>query len=201
MSTIIDYRADLDELLATAVDGATWTDAIFDAALRRGLALYDMRRVYEGDFTVTNPGHAQDMSSLADLNEVVALAYPWQDGAKFDQQAVRWRSIGDQTVMLAGYAPQVGEVIRVRYTRRHCIEGLEGATETTVPERHRLVVGLAAAAYACDLRRRQLSENPAQPASAVATLEKLAATFRADFFRYLHLIQPSDVVAWAALGL
>lgn len=103
--------------------------------------------------------------------------------------------------MLAGYAPQVGEVIRVRYTRRHCIEGLEGATETTVPERHRLVVGLAAAAYACDLRRRQLSENPAQPASAVATLEKLAATFRADFFRYLHLIQPSDVVAWAALGL
>jgi hypothetical protein len=201
MSTITDYRADLDELLATAVDNATWTDAIFDAALRRGLTLYDMRRVYEDDFTVTSAGHTQDLSGLADLNEVLALAYPWRDGAIFDQQAVRWRSVGDQTVVLAGYAPQVDEVIRVRYTRRHTVEGLDGATATTVPERHRLVVGLAAAAYACDLRRRQLSENPAQPASAVATLEQLAARFRADFFRYLHLIQPSDVVAWAAFGL
>lgn len=201
MSTISDYRDDLDELLATAVDDATWTDAIFDGALRRGLTLYDTRRVYEDDFTVTSAGHTQDLSSLTDLNEVLALAYPWTEGADFTAQAVRWRSAGDQTVVLAGYAPQVGELVRVRYTRRHTVDGLDGATATTVPERHRLVVGLAAAAYACELRRRQLSENPALPVATVTTLEEVATRFRADFFHYLHLIQPSNVVAWAALGL
>ena len=33
MQGLTDYRSDLDNMLATAVDASTWTDAIFDQPL------------------------------------------------------------------------------------------------------------------------------------------------------------------------
>ena len=202
MATLNDYRSAVRDLLAAAVDQATWTDALIDAALRRGLAAYDGRNVYESDFSVVTTGHIQDLSTLtADLKDILSLAYPWFSHSRYDSSTVRWRGIGDHRVVLAGYAPQAGETIRVRHTRRHAIQNLDGASATTVPDRHLPLVALAGAWWACELRRRQVSENPAIPPAAAAILGELAASMRADFFAALEMIQPGAQPEWATIGL
>lgn len=202
MATLNDYRSAVRALLAATVDQETWTDALIDTALRRGLAAYDGRNVYESDFIVTTAGHTQDLATLApDLKDILSLAYPWYPHSRYDRATVRWRGVGDQRVVLGGYAPQVGETIRVRHTRRHTIENLDGATATTVPDRHLHLVALAGAWWACELRRRQLSENPAVPHTAAAVLGELAATLRADFFAVLETIQHGAQPEWSTIGL
>lgn len=202
MADVDDFRSEVRALLASAVDATTWTDALVDAALRRGLQSYDARQLYEGDFTVTTTGHTQDLSGLAaDLNEVLAVAYPWHAHCDFDRAAVRWRRAGDHTVILPGFAPQAGDVVRVRYTRRHGVAGLDAAAATTVPLRHRFLVCLAAAWWACELRRRQISENPAAPQDAAAILAATAAALRTEFFQTLTLLQNGSQPAWSTLGL
>lgn len=201
MTTLIDYRADLDGWLATAVDAATWTTALKDAALRLALREYDARLVYETSLTVTTAGAQQDVSAIDGLDEVLALAYPWQEGADFAAHTICWRYAGDQTVLVEEVTPQVSEVIRVRHTRGHTIESLDGAAATTVPERHRLLIGLAAAAWCCELRRRQVSENPAITEDAAQVLAGLAEHFRKLFQRGLARAQTGGVLRWAGMGL
>lgn len=201
MTTLIDYRADLDALLASSVDAATWTTTLKDAALRLALHDYDARLVYETSMTVTSAGAQQDLAGIDGLDEVLALAYPWQEGADFACRTVCWRYVSDQTVLLEEVSPQVGQVIRVRHTCAHAIEALDGANETTVPDRHRQLVGLAAAAWCCELRRRQVSENPAIAEDAAQLLAELAEQFRAMFQQWLSRAQTGGVLRWANVGL
>lgn len=201
MTTLIDYRADLDGRLATAVDAATWTAALKDAALRLALREYDARLVYESSLTVAAAGAQQDISAIAGLDEVLALAYPWQEGADFAAHTICWRYVDDQTLLVEEVSPQVGQVIRVRHTRGHTIESLDGAVATTVPERHRPLIGLAAAAWCCELRRRQVSENPAITEDAAQVLAELAEHFRELFQQGLARAQTGGVLRWAGVGL
>lgn len=201
MSTLADYRADLDGLLATAVDAATWTTALKDAALRLALQEYDARLVYESSMTVTTAGAQQDLAGITGLDEALALAYPWGDGADFASRTVCWRYVADQTILLEEVSPQAGQVIRVRHTCLHTLEGLDGATATTVSERHRRLVGLAAAAWCCELRRRQVSENPAITEEAAQVLAALAEHFRTMVQQWLSRSQTGGVLRWAGVGL
>ena len=201
MTTLADVRSEVTARLAGAVDSLTWTTSLLDPAIRLGLAEVDGVLVYESDFTVTIAGYAQDLSAIPALLGILALAYPWSAGASFAQRLVAWRSAGQGGVILAGVEPQVGEVIRVRHTMRHTLTDLDGAAATTLPEVYRPLLGLTAAAWACDLRRRQLSENPAAPRDAAAVLSALAATYRGEFARGLAQQQVQPAPAWAALGL
>jgi len=201
MTTLTDYHADLDGLLATAVDAAAWTPALKDAALRLALREYDARLVYETSLPVITPGPEQDLSGIAGLDEVLALAYPWPEGADFASRTVCWRYVRDQTVLLEGVSPQAGQVIRVRHTVAHTIEALDGANATTVPERHRSLVGLTAAAWCCDLRVRQVSENPAITEDAAQVLADLAEHFRTKAQQWLSRAQTGGVLRWAGVGI
>jgi hypothetical protein len=91
----------------------------------------------------------------------------------------------------------------VRYSKLHAIQNLDSAAATTVPDRHRLLIGLLAGAWACDLRIRQLTENPAIPKEAVRHLVDLAARFRAEASRRFLTIQtaPGPGPNWNAVGL
>jgi hypothetical protein len=201
MTTVNDYRADLDALLATSVDAATWTTTLKDAALRLALHDYDARLVYETSLTVTVSGAQQDLAGIAGLDEVLALAYPWQEGADFAARTLCWRYVNDQTVLLEEVAPRAGQVIRVRHTRAHAIQALDGALATTVPERHRGLLGMDAAAWCCELRRRQVSENPAITEDAAQVLADLAEHFRDLFQQGLARAQTGGVLRWAGVGL
>ena len=201
MSNLAAYRAALHALLATAVDSSSWPDALLDQALRLGLADTDAQLVYEASFTVTAGGYLQDLSAVPGLRAVLALAYPWEEGATFGRRLALWRWVGPRQVVFAHAAPQSGETIRVRYAKNHTVADLDGAAATTVPDHAQELVKAAAAAWACDLRRRQLSENPALPGAAAPLLAEVVAGFRLQWERQLHQLAPIGALYWGALGL
>lgn len=201
MTDLTTYRANLDALLATAVDSSTWTTAIKDEALSRGLWDFDALLIYESSLTVTAAGYTQDVSSLAALDEVLAVAWPWHTGGDFSRLAVPWRSVEDHSILLETTgAPQVDDVIRVRHTRRHTIDGLAGAATTTVPARHAPLVTLAAALWAIQLRLRQISENPAIPAAAATGLHALRRELQTRYDGALARVLNGAPVRWDMLN-
>jgi len=158
--TITDYRADIDNLLATLPDVTVWTAAIKDEAIRQ--AIFDYSRlgpVYESDFIVPTTGYEHDLSTITDLYQIVSLAWPWDNQASFDLLNPRWRTVSRTTVRFESGEPTAGEIIRVRYRKLHRITDLDGAVSTTVPDVDRRIVGVKAALWCLDQRLRQVAEN------------------------------------------
>lgn len=201
MAVLADYRSDLSNLLATAVDASSWPVALLDEALRRGLGELNLLLVYEESFTVTTAGYEQDLSSLEDIYSVLAVAYPWLEGWDFARCLATWRLVGPNIINFTLARPAVGETIRVRYSKLHKIEDLDGATVTTVPEMHRGLVALWAAAFACELRQRQISENPALPKDAGRQLASAAACYRQRAQEVISHLPPLGRLRWGAIGL
>lgn len=201
MTILADYRSDLSNVLATAVDASTWPTTLLDEALRRALNELNLLLVYEASFTVAATGYEQDFSSLPDIYTVLALAYPWQEGRDFAHHLATWRIVGPNKVYFTTVQPKIGEVVRVRHCKTHRIDDLDGAATTTVPETHRPLLSLWAAAYACDLRYRQISENPALPKDAGQHLAKMADTFRRRVQETISHLPPLGRLRWGKLGL
>jgi len=201
MAVLADYRSDVGNLLATAVDASTWTTALLDEALRRALGELNLLLVYESDFTVATGGYEQDLSSLTDIYTVLAVAYPWQEGWDFARYLAVWRVVGPNKIYFSTVRPAAGETIRVRYCKQHKIDDLDSAAATTVPDLHRSLVALWAAAYACELRQRQLSENPALPNDAGKQLAGVAVCFRRRAQETISHIPPLGRLRWGNIGL
>ena len=198
---LANYRTLLDQILATAVDDATWTDAIFDQALRLALANYNDRFVYETSFEVLTTGYSQNLSTISALRDILAVAYPWSDGASFASLSRRFRTTADLTVYFDGCQPADGEFIRVRHTKQHTIDDLDSAAATTVPDRHATLLATYAASHACRLRRRQLSENPAIPDYALAALTTAATDLYIQATDLLRTARIADNPSWQFIGL
>lgn len=198
---LADYRTRLDNILATAIDSATWTTAIKDQALRHALESYDDRFTHETSFTVTTAGYDQDLSGITALRDILAVAWPWDDDADFHRLMRRFRTTGDQIIRFLDCEPAVDDVIRVRHTINHAIKDLDSAAATTVPDRHATMLATYAASWACHLRRRQLSENPAIPDHALAELTSLATQFHIDATALLRNARVADNPSWSHVGL
>src|SRR3954454_4276236 len=128
-TTIIDYRSDLHNVLATAVDASHWPNALLDQAVRLALNEINTQLVYETSFTVTIAGFEQDLSGMTAINAVLNVVYPWVDGTAFgDYHPVEWRFTGINIVYFAEAQPAVGEIIRVRYSKLHVIQNLDSAS-------------------------------------------------------------------------
>lgn len=195
------YRTALDAVLATAVDAATWTTAIKDQALRQALAEYERHFVYETSVTVTSSGPIQDLSGISAVGDILAVAYPWSEGADFAARQQHWRITADLTICLESATPQAGETLRVRYTKQHAIKDLDAATATTVPDRHQALVSALAASFACVLRSRQLSENPAIPEQAIVSLMAAAQHYRTLAADLLQRVGGAHGATWREIGL
>jgi hypothetical protein len=200
MTSLAAYRTDVRNLLAAAPDVATWPDSIIDQALRLGLLDFDPHLVYETSVTVTSAGHEQDLSSLPGLLTVFAVAYPWDYTRDIDEQWVPWRWAGPQRVYLPHHAPRVGEELRVRHTKQHVIADLDGAAATTVPPHGRGLVVIASGAWACELRRRQISENPSLAPNAGLALGEMALRLRAARDELLSRLAPMGRLGWHKVG-
>ena len=157
-SLLVDYRSDLYNNLASASDASKWTPTMLDTSLRQALAELNSLIVYEGSFTVITAGNQHDLTTISTINSVLGVAYPWVDGDSFGDKVVEWRFVGENIIYLHNTQPAVGELIRVRYTKLHTIQNLDSAASTTVPEGYRVMVGLLAAAFACEMRLRQGGE-------------------------------------------
>jgi hypothetical protein len=201
-AVLADYRTELDNLLAVAVDSSTWTTAIKDEAIRRALEEYNDALVYETSFTVTSSDYQQDLSTLSALGQILVIAYPWTADAPFAGRIIPFRTVDYQIVCLEiRQKPAVNDVLRVRYTKKHTIQNLDAAAATTIPDNHKRVLNLGAAGWACDLRIRQISENPAIPKDAANQLRQLREEYMDRFQRALGTTQQRIIPAWNSLGL
>jgi hypothetical protein len=158
MTLLAEFRSDVYNNLAAASDASRWTPTMLETALRQALGELNSLLVYEEDFTVAVAGYSQDLSGIAAINNVLAVAYPWVEGSDFGRCTVGWRFTDHNVIYLYQARPQVGDVMRVRFSRLHAIDELDGASATTVPEAYRVMVGLWAAAFACEMRMRQTGE-------------------------------------------
>ncbi len=201
MAVLSAYRTEVGAILATAVDASTWTTAIIDQALRMGLSELNDQLVYETSFTVTSTGYQQDLSGITAINRLLALAYPWEDGYEFGHCIVPWRLVGNNIAYFTGAEPTENEVIRVRHSKLHVIQDLDAAVATTVPDQQQGLVTLWAAAYACDLRVRQVSENPALPRETANVLRGVAVIFRQRATNMLSHVPPLGRLRWGSIGM
>ena len=202
--TLTELRAEVVAALAGGDETATWSNALVDAALRRALQAVDrLGPVYEATHTVTTAGAEQELSALPGLLEVTGLAWPWHEGIAFEESAVRWRTVGEATkVRLRSGVPAVGDALRVRYRKAHTLEGLDGASTTSLPAELRASLALGGACFAVQLRARQAIENPALPRETVAWLRAWAEALEHDFVAELvgRTRSQSDLI-WEGVGL
>ncbi len=201
--TLVALRAEVLAALASD-DGATWSDALLDEALRRSLRALDrFGPVYEATHTVSVAGADQDVSVLPGLLEVTGLAWPWMEEQPFEVAVQRWRTLGEVgRVRLRSGCPAVGDALRVRYRKTHSLEGLDGATATTVPAALRATLAMGGACYAAQLRARQAIENPALPADSVERLRAWATELERAFFVELLACTRSEAnPVWEGVGL
>jgi hypothetical protein len=180
-----------------SVDG--WEDGVLAEALSQGLADANVwLPAVESSFTVTAAGAEQDISTLAPLH-VLAVAYPWTATSTWRDAAVPWRMTGPGVVTL-NTAATVGQTLRVRYRKAYTVNGLAGATATTLPGVAERLLLLAAAAHAYLIRYRQLSRRPSTAPSDLQSCKELAETYRRQF-EQLVAGGASERVAWPGIGL
>jgi hypothetical protein len=192
MTVLADYRSDVHDIVATYTDAGKWPPTLIDAALRLALVQLNQQLVYEADFTVTGAGYEQDLSGITAINSILDVAYPWVEGSDFGRCVVPWRLTGPNTIYLTHAQPAVDDVIRVRYSKLHAIEDLDGAEATTVPEAQRYLVGLWAAAYGCEMRLRQAGE---------LYLGEVATRLREQGERVLSHVPVVSRLRWGSVGL
>lgn len=205
MTVLATYQTYVESAIGDEVDTSTWSDEMKEEALRRALLDYDPVIAYETDFTVTTTGYSQDLSGITSLREILAVAYPWYEGASFAEQSLPWRYVTDQTITFstAYIQPAAGETIRVRYRKTHTIEDLDSAAATNVPDRHDFIIAIGAAGHLCNLRIRQISENPAIPLTPEANtiLERSRDDYMNQFYAGLATAQTRHNPTWSTIGL
>ena len=198
MSSAVQMRNRVRELLSPKTDDKTWPQELIDTGLRRALNTYEMYGpVIEADFTVSTAGVEQDLSAgtgaIDDIFAIDALAYPWDPTEVFFNQMVSFRTTdhaGVKVIMerkITLYNPQVAEKIRVRYHQIQTIQGLNGATTTTFPDKYDENFAIGAAGYACDQRALDLAEDPAAASDAIETLDRRAQGYLGEFSGFLGM--------------
>lgn len=201
--TLTDLRGDLADILATAPDAATWSDAMLDEGVRAALIWYALNGpLFEVDFAVTVPGAEQELSAVAGIVSVEGVVWPWFEGRRWEEPSAPWRRVSPFVVRFDTAIPAAGDLLRVRYRKVQTVNGLDGAATTTVVDAHRGSLAQAAAAQVLLLRLRQMSENPALPTEAAGELRRLHE-------RYLRLANETldalcagtHSLVWGRVGL
>lgn len=198
MSTLTDYRAALRLTLRDGV-AAVWNDAQLDEALREALTQYsrsapDPRSAL---LTLTAAGRELSLAGLTDLVEVSEVWLPAETVGPPHRRA--FRRLSPTTLLIEdGTEPQAGGTARVFYLARHSMDGLDGATATSVPATGRVSLVMGAAALAWQARARQLAEAenvaPATRRWATEQAEAWLVRWRAELAAVAA--SQSGVVAW-----
>lgn len=176
MLSITQYRSNVLGLLASALDSGTWTFSIIDAGLIRALQ-YACLALPPVEVSLTCVGsREQDVSGVSDLFDIAQVGWPYdeQDGVF---HPVRWYWVGTTQIYLVSATPAAGDKLRLRYWKRQTINGLGGATETTVPDALADALAAGAAGYALLTRLRQVGEYPAPPKDTMGVYVRLAGEF------------------------
>ena len=160
MKTLSDYHNDLYTLLGDAF-GRRYTAAVLNMALEEALKTFgeywpnksSMETTvsgYEGPLAVLEegPGAGTEILTVKRKNSGQWLPFAWYRGA--DQAYLGFYGNGPR--------PETGETLILGLAEPHTIEGLNGETETTVPDAYAGIVEKGAAAEALRIRARSVTE-------------------------------------------
>ena len=141
---------------------SVWTDAQVDTALRAALEAYSRvtARTVTATLTLASGGREMSLASLPGLLTVRMVWLPYTVSDPEDPPNVRhFIPLSPTTIYITDDAePAAGETARVFYLALHTVDGLDGATATSVPAWHEQGLALGAAAYLAEARARQVSE-------------------------------------------
>ena len=193
-------KTNLLSLVGASLNVDGWEDGVLAEALAQGLADANVwLPPVEGSFTVATAGADQDINTLLPL-QVLAVAYPWTAASTWREAAVPWRLTGPGVVTL-NTAAAVGQVLRVRYRKGCTVNGLGGASATTLPAAAERLLLLAAASHAYLIRYRQLSRRPSTAPSDLQSCKELADTYRRQFEQLVAGGSSEHAPAWPGIGL
>lgn len=197
---LASMKTALLSLLGASLAADGWEDGVLGEAISQGLADTNVwLPPIEASFTVAAAGADQDISALAPLH-VLAVAYPWTAASNWREAAVPWRLTGPGVVTLST-AAAVGQSLRVRYRKAYTVNGLGGASATTLPTTAERAVLLAAASHAYLIRYRQLSRRPSTAPSDLQACKELADTYRRQFEQLVGGGSSEQAPAWPGIGL
>ena len=203
MTALAGFRSALRLLLVDSTTSpVVWVDALVDEGLLSGLDVYGaVSPVLESSFTVVTTGYSQDVSSVTDLQSLLGLAWPWSDGLQFADYTIGWRWSAED-ILILNREVAAGDVLRLRYRRRHRVENLDGATATTVWASEERLFLFYAGAAACELRLDQLGRTRTASQDEGERLSARAERFRINAADLLLSLRSSgDRVVWGRIGL
>lgn len=171
---------------------ATWADSDLDAAIGEALRLLSAVSPanYTAALTLTADGAELSLEALSDLIGVCEVWYPYTPagagvGEVFGVCPFRFFWDGETPTLRLepedGRAPRAGECLRLFYTGRLKLNGLDGATLTTLPGQDEALVVLGAAGQAALSRALDLMETPSQDLYAVTLLAVWGRTRLKEF--------------------
>ncbi len=194
------YRTALANLLRDQ-DGVEWTQGELDAAL--GLALADVSQraplSLSGDVTLDTGGREVPLDSLPGLLWVEAIWWPYEGVSRPPNVApfeVRDGVAGLHTVV----EPAPGDMVHVLYAGEQRIDGLDGATATTVPREWLGLLATGAAGYAALAKAAAMAREYSWPAGSAKTMEHWGASMLERFRNRLKGIRPAGGQAWVSWG-
>ncbi len=147
-----------------------WTAAVLDEAIRQALADYSLAFPCLQEAVVTIPAAGDlDLSSLAGLVDVIAVRWPYQAGKTEALQPVNrvtgwrcWRDLDKPTLelrTLPGASPAYEDALYLRFTTAQSVNGLDGASVSTIPLVHCSLLVRGSAGYAALFRAIDKVEN------------------------------------------
>jgi hypothetical protein len=176
-----------DRVAATLQDSGNtrWSTDDIDEALRHALEQYSRRNPNHVIGTITLTATGREIS-LSSLNGLLRVEKVWWD---YDSTAPgyppHWRQFevwpGGILYIDDESEPQNGDVVRIWYTQKHTLNGLDGATTTTLPDEDVGYLISGAAHLAALSRAIELSETLNVDDEVVARLRKYADEMGQNF--------------------
>lgn len=143
----VNVAADLDD-----AGGDIWTNSELERAIRQALRAYSAACPARAETRVEldADGREIDLSDLDGLAGVERVWYPYD--AEDDDWPPRWREFelhpDGVLALIVEETPAAGESARVYYWTPHTLDGLDGATATTLPAVDEELIAAGAAGFA-----------------------------------------------------
>lgn len=140
-----------------------FTDAQVQQATREALLLYSS---YNPNFqteilTIATDGREHDLSDLANCLKIIDVFFPYIDESFLQKyngaHYITYSNNVFNIIFQGSRIPKAGEMMMINYQEAHSIEGLDGASTTTVPNMDIFV--LAVISYCCHYKHIQLSSK------------------------------------------
>jgi hypothetical protein len=167
MTALAEFRTRIRALLVDTA-GTLFTDAIVDEGLKQALSEYNEALPLEMETVIDLPGDGREiaLNGLSGLTRVLDVYWPFDSTSEpWPPNRVKGFTIywdDTQPVLylnnVEGDEPQLDDELRLWYTASHTIDGLETATETTIPGEHETLLVSGAAGHAAMARGVDLIE-------------------------------------------